>query len=341
MNVAVQTSFMETSFILVGQLTRDYLLPPLGQPLLDSPGGNLLYAAGGLGVWDARPGLVSRAGENYPRQWLKDLQKRGWDITGIRIQPGALDQRAFLAYSETFESTRSNPVSQFSRRGVPFPKALLGFQPRNDTQPARKLDPNSPLLSDIPSDYLDAGALHLCPLELPAHQQFVDSLRGAMRVLTLDPSAAAMTPIRLREVRGLVHGLTAFLPSLEEISALFWGETNDPWEMAASIGEFGCEYVVIKCGERGQLLYDARNKGRWEVPAYPVRLADPTGAGDAFCGGFLAGYRKNYDPLEGVLCGNVSASLAVEGSGPFHPLEAMQGLAEARLEALREMVRKV
>ncbi len=332
---------MEPSFILVGQITRDYLLPPVGQPLLDSPGGNLLYAAGGLGVWDARIGLVSRAGEDYPRQWLKDLQKRGWDISGIRIQPEALDQRNFIAYSDDFEPVRSNPVSQFSQRGIPFPKALLGFHPRADSQPARKVAPASPLLSDIPSEYLDAGALHLCPLELPALQQFLDGLRGALRILTLDPSAGIMTPLTLREVRGLVHGLTAFLPSLEEINALFWGETNDPWDMAATVGEWGCEYVIIKCGERGQLLYDAHNKGRWEIPAYPARLTDPTGAGDAFCGGFLAGYRKQYDPLEGVLCGNVSASLAIEGSGPFHPLEAMQGLAEARLGALREMVRKV
>ncbi|MFZ5858248.1 MAG: carbohydrate kinase family protein [Chloroflexota bacterium] len=332
---------MEPSFILVGQLTRDYLLPPVGQPLLDSPGGNLLYAAGGLGVWDSHIGLVSRAGEGYPRQWLKDLQKRGWDISGIRIQPEALDQRNFIAYSDDFEPIRSNPVSQFSQHGVPFPKALLGFQSRTDSQPARKIAPTSPILSDIPSEYLDAGALHLCPLELPALQQFMDSLRGALRVLTLDPSAGIMTPLTLREVRGITHGLTAFLPSLEEISALFWGETNDPWDMAATVGEWGCEYLVIKCGEGGQLLYDAHSKGRWEIPAYPARLTDPTGAGDAFCGGFLAGYRKQYDPLEGVLCGNVSASLAIEGSGPFHPLEAMHGLAEARLGALREMVRKV
>lgn len=332
---------MEPSFILVGQLARDYLLPPLGQPLLDSPGGNLLYAAGGLGLWDSRIGLVSRAGENYPRLWLKDLKKRGWDTTGIRIQPGALDQRNFLAYSENFDPIRSNPVSHFGRRGVPFPKSLLGYQPRTDSQPARKADSVSPLFADIPSDYIDAGALHLCPLELSAHQQFADNLRGAMRALTLDPSAAAMTPSNLREVRGLVHGLTAFLPSLEEITALFWGETNDPWEMAAAIGEFGCEYVIIKCGKRGQLLYDAHSKRRWEIPAYPARLTDPTGAGDAFCGGFLAGYRKNYNALEGVLCGNVSASLAIEGSGPFHALESMQGLAEARLTALREMVREI
>jgi sugar/nucleoside kinase (ribokinase family) len=333
---------MEPSFILAGALTRDYLLPPFGQALLDSPGGSLLHAAGGLAVWDARLGLVGRVGEDYPRQWLKDFQQRGWDIAGVRIQHGALDQRSFLAYSENFEASRANPVSYFARRGISFPKALLGYQPRTDSQIALgKPEPAEPALSDIPAEYLDAGMLHLCPLGLGAHLQFVDSLRGALRALTLDPSAVIMAPAFLREVRGLVNGLTAFLPSLEEITSLFWGQTNDPWEMATAIGEFGCEYVVIKCGARGQLLYDAGNRRRWEIPAYPVRLADPTGAGDAFCGGFLAGYRKNYDPLEGALCGNVSASLAIEGSGPFHPLDAAPGLAEARLGALREMVREI
>ncbi|WP_322808043.1 PfkB family carbohydrate kinase, partial [Thermanaerothrix sp.] len=65
---------------------------------------------------------------------------------------------------------------------------------------------------------------------------------------------------------------------------------------------------------------------------------DPTGAGDAFCGGFLAGYRQTYDPLAAVLHGNVSASLVIEGSGPFYALEALPGLAQARLEALRDAV---
>ncbi|MBI5933738.1 MAG: carbohydrate kinase family protein [Chloroflexi bacterium] len=333
---------MEPSFLLIGQLTRDYLLPPFGQPLLDSPGGNLLYAAGGLGVWDDRIGLVSRAGENYPRQWLKDLAARGWDTIGIRVQPAALDQRFFLAYSESLEATRVNPVAQFSQRGITFPKALLGYQPRSNTKTAQSQpDLTLPSLADIPSDYLDAGTLHLCPMDISTQLQFSDSLRGAMRVITLDPVAGAMTPAFQRETRALVRGLTAFLPSLEEITALFWGQTHDVWDMAAALGEWGCEYVVVKCGERGQLLYDSGNKRRWEIPAYPAHLTDPTGAGDAFCGGFLAGYRKDYDPLEGVLYGNVSASLAIEGSGPFHPLGAMRGLAEARLSALREMVRSI
>ncbi|OQY81920.1 MAG: hypothetical protein B6D40_10100 [Anaerolineae bacterium UTCFX3] len=327
-------------FVLVGQIRREYLLPPVGAPRLDSPGGNLLYAAGGLGVWEKRVGLVGRAGEDLPRQWLKDLASRGWDTRGIRIQQGALDQRAFIAYNENFEATRANPVGQFAQRGIPFPKALLGL--RSDSQTAgAPPDPASPQLADLPTDYSDADAMHICPLELSTQRQFTDRLSGAMRVLTLDPPAAVMLPERQREARVLVHGLTAFLPSLEELASLFWGETRDPWEMAAAIGQWGCEFVIVKCGERGQLVYDAVSQRRWEVPAYPARLVDPTGAGDAFCGGFLAGYRKNFDPLEGALLGNVSASLAVEGSGPYHPLDAMRGLVEARLEALRETVRVV
>jgi ribokinase len=70
-------------------------------------------------------------------------------------------------------------------------------------------------------------------------------------------------------------------------------------------------------------------------------MVNPTGAGDAFCGGFLVGYRKTFDPLEAVLYGNIAASLVVEGSGPFYALAALPGLAEARLLALKEAVRRL
>ena len=63
------------------------------------------------------------------------------------------------------------------------------------------------------------------------------------------------------------------------------------------------------------MVYDVKGKHKWEVPAYSARMTDPTGAGDSFCGGFLAGYKKTYDPLQAALYGNVSASLKIEGSG--------------------------
>ena len=33
----------------------------------------------------------------------------------------------------------------------------------------------------------------------------------------------------------------------------------------------------------------ASNKRKWEIPAYPARVADPTGAGDAFRSGLVKG----------------------------------------------------
>ena len=103
----------------------------------------------------------------------------------------------------------------------------------------------------------------------------------------------------------------------------------------------GCEIIVIKRGVRGQLLYYSVTRKRWERPAYPVEIYDPTGAGDAFCGGFLAGFRRTFDPVQAVVFGNISASLVIEGQGPFYALDSLPSLAEARFEALLQSVREV
>jgi ribokinase len=111
--------------------------------------------------------------------------------------------------------------------------------------------------------------------------------------------------------------------------------------MAEALSAYGCEIIVIKGGERGQLLYDAAAHLRWEVPHYPGRQVNPIGAASAFCGGFMAGYRRTYDPVEAVLYGNISASLVVEGFSATYALDTLPGLPEARLEALRQNVRKL
>ena len=59
------------TYVIAGQLRRDYLLPPEGKPLIDVPGGNLLYAAAGARLWGDRVSLLSRIGEDYPQDWLK------------------------------------------------------------------------------------------------------------------------------------------------------------------------------------------------------------------------------------------------------------------------------
>lgn len=328
---------MDIQFVLIGKLTREFYLPPAGNPRLDVAGGSLLYAAAGLGVWESGVGLVGRVGNDYPRAWLNEVKQRGFDTSGIRIQPQNLDVREFVAYNEAFEPNRVNPVSHFARRGMTVPKSLLGYQADRKPDEALRLT-----VRDIPDDYLTARAAYICPMDLVTQTQLIAGLkRGTVHSFILDPSPATMTPASRRELPALLNGVTAFLPSEEEMRNLFQAETHDLWEMAEAVSLYGVEYVVVKRGVNGQLLYDAETKRKWEIPAYPSRVEDVTGAGDAFGGGFASGLCKDYDPLEGVLRGNVSASLMMEGQGAFHPLDVLPGLAQARLEALRELVRKV
>jgi sugar/nucleoside kinase (ribokinase family) len=150
-----------------------------------------------------------------------------------------------------------------------------------------------------------------------------------------------MNPSFRDDFPSLITGLTAFLPSEEEIRSLFQGRTDNLWEMAEAIASYGCDIIVVKRGERGQLVLDGSSRKRWEIPAYPVQAVDPTGAGDAYCGGFLAGFSNTYDALQAALYGNISASLSIEGQGPFYALDALPGLAQARLEALRQYSREI
>ena len=328
---------MEIQFVVIGRLTREFLLPVNGEPRLDVAGGSLLYAAAGIGVWESGIGLVGRVGNDYPRAWLNQVKKHGFDTSGIRIQPQNLDVREFIAYNESYEANRVNPVSHFARRQMTVPKSLLGFQQDKKPDDALKLT-----VRDIPDDYLTARAAYICPMDLVTQTQLIAGLkRGSVHSFILDPSPATMTPTSRRELPALLNGVTAFLPSEEAMRNLFQAETHDLWEMAEAVSLYGCEYVVIKRGMHGQFLYDAESKRKWEIPAYPSRVEDVTGAGDAFGGGFVSGLCKDYDPLEGVLRGNVSASLMLEGQGAFHPLDVLPGLAEARLNALRDMVRKM
>jgi len=334
---------MNPTFIIAGHLHRDYLLPWQGHPLMDVPGGNLLYAATGLGVWASGAGLLARVGEDYPSDWLHGFEKRGWDTRGIHIMAEALDLRFFRAALENQAVQLNNPVAHFARLGMPFPKSLLGYQPPAESDDDRQSShPASPRPNDIPPDYLNAHAVHLCPMDYVTVSRLTSAFRQvSVTTLTLDPSAAYMASKTIDDVSILLQGLTAFLPSEEEIRALFWGRTDDLWQMAEALGKFGCEFIIIKRGAHGQMLYDSVSKKRWEIPAYPAHLMDVTGAGDSFCGGFLAGYQKTYDPLRGVLYGSISASLTIEGSGAFHALDTLPGLAQARLDSLAGIVRQI
>jgi sugar/nucleoside kinase (ribokinase family) len=331
--------------ILAGQLRRDFVVLPNGETCLDVPGGNLLYASAGFAVWESSlpPGLVARVGEDFPQEWIEEFSRHGFDTRGINVLSEPIDLRSFYAYRDPTQRIYEDPMAYFSSIGQTFPKALLGYHPAAFEPDSRtRLAPTSLRNVDLIPEYLEATAAHICPVDYLSHSLLPAILRQAgFTLITLDPSPGYMTPSFRDDIASIVTGLNAFLPSEEEARALFHGRSNDLWEIAETLSSYGCEIIVIKRGERGQLLYDSINRKRWEIPAYPVQSVDPTGVGDAFCGGFLSGYRRTFDPVQAVVHGNIAASLVMEGQGPFYALDSLPSLAQARLEALSQSVREV
>ncbi|MFL7813323.1 MAG: carbohydrate kinase family protein [Anaerolineales bacterium] len=331
--------------VFVGELRREYILSTNQEWIIDSPGGSALYAAGGYLVWEKEypPGLSTRVGEDFPRTWLEDFSERNIETGGVIILPQPLDLRSCIIQEGGSAWETSRPVPHLTRLGASLPPGLVGLPDRTQELDTRRdRTPAAIHETDIPEVYLAATGVHFCPLDYLSHNLLPAVFRQrGYTTLTLDPGSSYLDPSYYGDVPALVTGLTAFLPSEAGLRKLYKGVSNDLWEMAADLGHYGCEFVVIRGDTGGQYLYEQASERRWEIGPYPARVRNPFGSGDAFCGGFLIGYRRSFDPLEAVCCGSVAASLAVEGSGPFYPLGALPGLADARLEVVRDLVREV
>jgi len=259
------------------------------------------------------------------------------------VLPRSMDLRSFTFLEGQRASCSKNPLSYLSQRDLALPSELIGYSSHWPPKSSRRERGEISIREDdIPIAYKTASGAHICPLDYLSHNLLPAMLRGqGFTTITLDPCSSYMTPDFFGDFPALIPGLTAIFPSEEDLRNLYKGKSVDLWEIASDLGHYGCELVVIKRGANGQYLYESATERKWEIPAYPARVVNPVGIGDAFCGGFLAAYRRSFDPLEAVFHGSVSASLTIEGNGVFFGLEALSGLAEARLEVLREAARVV
>ena len=329
-----------SKYIFLGKLTRDTIINAQGQILVDQPGGDLLYAASAAGLYDAYPQLVARVGIEYPQDWPQRLAEKGFGVEGVRLAETVIDQRFFVFYPEVEKAIYDNPIHHFGDLGQPLPKSLLGY--RRPTTGLDSLKERAALTlrpEDLPACYGEAQTAHLCGLDYLSHSTLTPVLRdGGIQYVTLDAGPGYMHPQFRNEVPKLVNGLSAFLASERQVRTFFSGRTETLPEMAEQIASFNCGAVVIQRGRKGQHLF-VRDGGRhYQIPSYPARAQDITGAGHAFGGGFAVGLQETGDPLEAALYGGVAASVTVEGSGAFYALDGSRGLAESRLQALRGAV---
>ena len=88
---------------------------------------------------------------------------------------------------------------------------------------------------------------------------------------------------------------------------------EDPPRMAAHLRELGVSTVAVKLGEDGAYVDGGTWRGR--VPAFSVEVVDTTGAGDAFCGGFLTGYLAGWDLERTTRFANAVGAMCVTAMG--------------------------
>lgn len=330
---------MVLQYLTSGGLRIDYVITADRRVHLREMGGNAIYSAVGARIWGAQVGILSRIGENYPPGWLQRLEEAGISTAGIRQVPGWHDTRTFYRYTDLETRVDTEPERHFAELGLPVPEDLDGYVHSTPGQDSPEFIPLSPRPEDLPAAYLTVKAAHLSPLDLPAHRALSQALKAQGIAVSLDPGERYMKPQLREQIVSLLRWVDAFLPSEQEVEYLM-GKT-DPWEAACQLGSVGPRVVVIKSGSKGSLVYDCQAGQRWHVPAYPTSVVDVTGAGDAYCGGFIVGYHETGDPAIAACYGAVSASFVLEGFGALYAIRFSRAHATARLEELRPRLKRL
>ena len=129
--------------------------------------------------------------------------------------------------------------------------------------------------------------------------------------ISLDPSFGFVQAWG-EDRRKVLSSLALFTPNLAE--AVLLTGAQEPEMAALALLKLGPKRVILKLGTEGCLLAD--QAGIVAVPGFQAsRVVDTTGAGDAFCAGFLAGQIWGLSARESAVIGNLAAAGVVEGLG--------------------------
>jgi sugar/nucleoside kinase (ribokinase family) len=293
---------VRTDLVCLGNLVVDDVVSSDGATRMGEPGGAMLYAALGAVLWETGVAVVAPLGDDYPARALHALEHRGVDLSGLRPlgRPGL---RAWLLYEPQ------------ARRIV----HRLGSANHVEA---------SPTPGDVANRFAGARAFHLSPAPLVCQRPLLEGLASrAGALLSLDPH----DPVRedglgpWREALALVD---VFFVSEEELQ--LDGVAADPGGALARLAGGRLRYALLKRGAAGGLLYDARTRETRAWEAHATQVVDPTGAGDAFAGGFLSAMLAGEDAAGALERGVVSASFAIETWGAAGLIAATAAAARRR-----------
>ncbi len=298
------------AILVVGSVALDTVKTPAGERR-EVLGGSATHFSAAASFF-SRVRLVAVVGQDFTDAHLRPLKERGVDLTGLERAAG----RTFRWVGEYGEDL-NNPRTLDTQLNV-----FAGFDPK------------------VPEGWRTTPVVFLANIDPELQSRVLDQVREPA-VVAADTMNywIASKPEALKRVLGRVQVVFMNDGEIRQLT----GKRN-LIEAAEEVLDLGPETVVVKRGEHGILVLDRREP--FALPGYPLRhVVDPTGAGDAFAGGFLGLAAReqeqagDFDLRRAAVMGSVMASFMVEDFS----LERLRALAiedvHARYEAFSRLTR--
>ncbi|HET6499329.1 MAG TPA: carbohydrate kinase family protein [Amycolatopsis sp.] len=268
---------------MVGHLTVDDIVLPDGTTRMQQIGGAPVFAATGARLAGGRPCVVTALAPSLPtrvREWLAEEE-----IALLDCGRASRHITQWVLYETTGERTfLHHPASADLYEAAPL---------------AECWHPAGP-----------PAWAHIAPMPVSLQAAWVRALTGAGLSVTLDPHEDCSAE-HGDAVLELLPRLTAFMPSEQEAASLFG--RADMTAAAAAFVAAGARLCVIKLGAAGCVVATAA--GSWRLPSVATSVVDTTGAGDSFCGAFVAALASGHAPETAARYGTAAASYTVQCFG--------------------------
>jgi len=277
--------------VSVGHVSLDHIFLPSRNTPFVVLGGSVVYVSFAARRLDARVSVVSKIGSDFPAAYLWWLRQESVDLSSV--------SRAENAQTTSFELKYGNDLSNRALR-------LKNKAPRIDA-------------ADL-SNSLKARAIHFGPIAGEITYEIAEKLRNCSAILSLDPQGLVRNfdengnvtfgPLMDKRILGLMDIYKSSLKEIQAVTGL-----SDVDSAIKMVHKYGAKIVIVTLGASGAMVSVEDTIHR--VPACkPEKIVDPTGAGDAFIGSFLAEYVNGEDCSWCSYVGSAAASFVIEGVGP-------------------------
>lgn len=293
--------------LVVGSVALDSVETPFGKAD-DVLGGSANFFSAAASLLTPVQ-LVGVIGTDYPLEKLEPLAARGVDLAGLERADGqSFRWRGRYRHDLNTAETLETHLGVFSR-----------FSPK------------------IPEQFRDAPFVFLANID-PRLQLDVLNQVTSPRLVACDTMNFWIQSRRpeLLELLGKVD-----LVTLNDGEARQLSEKVNLIQASKWIMGLGPKHVIIKKGEHGALMFGADSV--FFAPAYPLEsVFDPTGAGDAFAGGFIGYLARTGDLSDAnmrraVMYGSALGSFAVEKFSTERLMTVTREEVDARIHKLREL----